>query len=303
MSFEPNRLLNFDNVSLLAELRRVAGLHRAGALTRAAFRTLSRVSPSAIVRRFGGWREALEAAGIGHLYAGRRISSKMRTRPARLMSDAEIVSEIKAVAAHLGDGSLTQEALNDHSKLLNAKVVMSRFGSWAAALRAAGLTISPLGRRYSEDQYFENLLVVWTHLGRQPLMREMDSRPSLIPGGAYEVHWKGWRRALRAFLDRVNSAADPAVSIAHDDPIQIENCIPRGEHRVSRRPLSLAVRYRVLCRDGFRCVTCGRSPAVTLGVELEVDHIVPVSVGGADDVSNLRTLCRECNAGKSNRHP
>ena len=92
MSFEPNRLLNFDDLSFLAELRRVAGLHRDGALTRAGFRTLSRVSPSAIVRRFGDWREALEAAGIGHLYAGRRVSSKMRTRPARLMSDAEIVA-------------------------------------------------------------------------------------------------------------------------------------------------------------------------------------------------------------------
>ena len=34
------------------------------------------------------------------------------------------------------------------------------------------------------------------------------------------------------------------------------------------------------------------------GVKLEVDHIVPVSAGGTDEMSNLRVLCCECNRGK-----
>lgn len=34
---------------------------------------------------------------------------------------------------------------------------------------------------------------------------------------------------------------------------------------------------------------------------LEVDHIVPRSNGGGDDLANLQLLCRPCNATKGNR--
>jgi len=44
---------------------------------------------------------------------------------------------------------------------------------------------------------------------------------------------------------------------------------------------------------------CGRGPQD--GIRLEVDHITPVAAGGTDDLDNLRTLCRECNEGKSDR--
>jgi hypothetical protein len=36
-------------------------------------------------------------------------------------------------------------------------------------------------------------------------------------------------------------------------------------------------------------------------VLLVVDHILPVSAGGPDDLENLTTACSDCNAGKSNR--
>lgn len=32
-----------------------------------------------------------------------------------------------------------------------------------------------------------------------------------------------------------------------------------------------------------------------------VDHIVPISVGGTDDPSNLQPACRECNSAKASR--
>ena len=57
-------------------------------------------------------------------------------------------------------------------------------------------------------------------------------------------------------------------------------------------------RFEVFKRDKFTCQYCGRSaPDVTL----EVDHIQPRSKGGSDDLLNLVTSCRDCNAGKSNR--
>jgi len=58
--------------------------------------------------------------------------------------------------------------------------------------------------------------------------------------------------------------------------------------------------FAVLARDKWKCLSCGRS-AREDGVLLEVDHIIPRSKGGSDDMSNLQTLCKKCNIGKSNR--
>jgi 5-methylcytosine-specific restriction endonuclease McrA len=69
--------------------------------------------------------------------------------------------------------------------------------------------------------------------------------------------------------------------------------------RTGRDP-SLRLRFRVLLRDRFTCCACGASPALSHGVELQVDHIVAWSSGGETIESNLRTLCARCNLGKSN---
>ena len=57
--------------------------------------------------------------------------------------------------------------------------------------------------------------------------------------------------------------------------------------------ITKAVRFDVFKRDRFTCQYCGRS-----GVELEIDHIVPLARGGTDDVKNLITACKDCNRGK-----
>jgi hypothetical protein len=58
--------------------------------------------------------------------------------------------------------------------------------------------------------------------------------------------------------------------------------------------------WAVLARDHWTCCSCGRSTRED-GVLLEVDHILPRSRGGTDELSNLQTLCKKCNIGKSNR--
>jgi len=66
-----------------------------------------------------------------------------------------------------------------------------------------------------------------------------------------------------------------------------------------RRHLNKHLRIQIIIRDGSKCRICGRS-----GDEapLEVDHIVPFSEGGTDELANLATLCRDCNLGKSDYH-
>lgn len=62
-----------------------------------------------------------------------------------------------------------------------------------------------------------------------------------------------------------------------------------------RSELTLKLRYKILKRDNFMCVVCGRRPP---DVDLCIDHIKPVSKGGNNAESNLRTLCTDCNLGK-----
>jgi len=65
-------------------------------------------------------------------------------------------------------------------------------------------------------------------------------------------------------------------------------------------PVPSTVRFDVLKRDR-KCVLCGATPEIDSDVRLHVDHIVPRSKGGSNEMSNLQVLCSECNLGKSNR--
>jgi ATP adenylyltransferase len=66
----------------------------------------------------------------------------------------------------------------------------------------------------------------------------------------------------------------------------------------SRRPIKGSVRYEVLKRANFRCELCGVEAS---NRAIEVDHIVPKSLGGKDDLGNYQALCYKCNTGKNNR--
>jgi hypothetical protein len=64
---------------------------------------------------------------------------------------------------------------------------------------------------------------------------------------------------------------------------------------VSRR-----LRFEVLKRDNYTCRYCG---AKAPDVALEVDHVIPTTLGGADDPTNLVTACEPCNSGKASVAP
>jgi len=74
--------------------------------------------------------------------------------------------------------------------------------------------------------------------------------------------------------------------------ISLEKGVGRGE----RKAINEKMRYQVFSKDNFRCRACGRS--ADDDVKLTVDHIQPVDWGGTNDMSNLITLCEECNRGK-----
>lgn len=59
--------------------------------------------------------------------------------------------------------------------------------------------------------------------------------------------------------------------------------------------VSNELRFKILCRDNFTCQYCGRKSP---DVELEIDHIYPISKGGKAKEDNLVTSCTSCNSGK-----
>ena len=67
---------------------------------------------------------------------------------------------------------------------------------------------------------------------------------------------------------------------------------PTYEDRLARKRIPGPLRAEVLLRDGARCRRC------RMTLNLEVDHIVPVSKGGRTEEHNLQTLCRRCNRRK-----
>lgn len=75
----------------------------------------------------------------------------------------------------------------------------------------------------------------------------------------------------------------------------------RPAHQIERSKLTKKLRYEIFERDHYKCVICGRSAED--GVILHVDHIIPVSKGGLTVPENLRTLCADCNLGKSDTLP
>jgi len=294
VKFELRSLVEYTDDALLAEIRRVAALVSNAALTQKTFDGLSRVRSGTVSGRFGSWRLALECAGLADRYSGRRVSQKMRLRPSRAMSNEELLARLVALAHQLDRDELTQDDVRQNTSF-SERVLQRRFGSWRRALELAGLRISNFGRRYTDDECFENLLRVWTHYGRQPKYEEIEQPPSTVGPTAYEKRFGSWRKTLAAFVERVNSVTDtaPPSEPSNDRPLK-----PTTTPRREKVPLRL--RLKVLQRDRFRCVLCGDSPAGNPVCRLQVDHIVPVSKNGKTVMDNLRSLCGSCNIGRSN---
>jgi hypothetical protein len=64
-----------------------------------------------------------------------------------------------------------------------------------------------------------------------------------------------------------------------------------------REPIPKEIQREVWRRDNGKCVVCGNQE------NLEFDHIIAVTRGGATSVRNLQLLCQTCNRKKSAKEP
>lgn len=291
---QPNNR-NASDDDLLSDLKKVANELHKEAITRNEYGNHGRFSEGTLRKRLGGWLKALERAGL--------------KKTKYFWTNEQMIEELKSVAALLGKNYLTKEDFRTKSKISNTGTIERRFGCWAKALKKAGLDVSPMGHRYTEEEYFNNMLDVWTYYGRQPACGEMSKLPSKIGHHSYARRFGTWRKALETFVARMNEDELMMKEDVQDKSNGSADMVALKERSLEKtilpedkRGISLGLRYKVLVRDGFKCVKCGESPATNHNCRLHVDHKVPFSKGGKTTPDNLQTLCEKCNLGKGNRH-
>ncbi len=297
---------NATDKDIFDEIHRVDRIVNKAFLSSRDFDKHSKIHSSTLRRRFRtSWRCVLEKAGLGQKYSGpSSISEKVRQKSSRYLTNEQILNELRRIANLVGRKQITTQDLHTHSQIIGPKILTSRFGSWRAGVEQAGLEVSNFGLRWTDDEYFENLLNVWTHHGRQPTYREMNLPPSEITNQGYRHHFGGWRRALEAFATKMNRVETPGTeeTLQKDEPQIRENIKRHSVSMEDTRTIPSGLRYKVLSRDRFMCVRCGDNPPANSTCRLHIDHITPFSKGGKTALDNLQTLCMNCNLGKGNRH-
>lgn len=283
---EPDNRGASDQV-LLDDLRRVATMFERRSVPRDEYGKNGRFHPKTLVNRFGSWNDALLRAGLEVV------------KPNNLTKD-ECLDDLRRVAQELGKKSLSIEEYRHFGRFTEGPF-RRLFGDWISALCAAGLgPANGFRKANSNDELYQNLEAVWRALGRQPKQSDMRMPLSKVGHDAYCRRFGSWRKALEAFVAYANTDSIETPCAEQKDILALTAPSPAlDKAQRTTRNISWRLRFLVMRRDGFRCQQCGKSPAVTPGVVLVIDHIHPWSKGGESVYSNLRTLCEACNGGKS----
>lgn len=218
-------------------------------------------------------------------------------------SNEDLLEDLRRCASQAGVDTISSRTYQLTGRF-HERTFAKRFGSWSHALQLAGLRPSR-ARKASEipdNELFENIRTVWMTLGRQPRFRELRHPTSRYSAKVYRNRFGTLSEALRLFIEWAESDETGAIVTSGDSVPSAKGATQpvQAAPRRTRRDVTERQRFRVLLRDGFRCLSCGSSPLREPGVELHVDHIVPWSDGGETTDSNLQTKCSKCNLGKGN---
>ncbi|QLH81254.1 homing endonuclease associated repeat-containing protein [Halosimplex pelagicum] len=136
--------------------------------------------------RFGSWNEAIEAAGL-----------EPTDEPSQI-PDSDLLAEINRLADDLGDPPTFQEM--DEQGEYAARVYVSHFGSWNAAIEAAGFEPTQRGSSLSESELLFELQRLADELEKQPSAREMDA-DGKFGSATYQRQFGSWSAALEAAFE------------------------------------------------------------------------------------------------------
>lgn len=212
-----------------------------------------------------------------------------------------VINELRRVAALYNGAYFKKRDFDVNSLTCKSSKVLSIFGSWSIALASIGVDSAPIRElrkdRFEDAELLSELNRITIALGHRPSKSEWEAIDAKFSYTTIKERFHGW---LNACLKSEELFADNRV--VNNDNVNSNSfkTVVRAKAKENNRNIPLKVRLKVLQRDSYKCVLCGRSPASDSSVELHLDHIIPFSHGGKSEFNNLRTLCRECNIGRGN---
>lgn len=132
------------------------------------------------------------------------------------------------------------------------------------------------------------------------VIKDGDVFAHFVPGKDAEQKRRGEFERIRLEAEKKAIAKNLKEKQRRRDLEKIveQELIDSGElfgDQPKRPPIPREVVDAVYKRDGGRCVYCGSTE------NLQLDHIIPFSKGGATTIENLQLLCQKCNLDKSNK--
>lgn len=283
---------------LLTDVRRVSELVGDRYMSYKLYKSKGKYSEKTFRIRFGSWLNVLTKLGLRNV----RTNEEMKR-----ITDETLLDDLKRVSELIGREVVTSRDYTNHGGYAYPTIT-ERFGSWSNFITRAGLGQTAYIAKISDQELFGEIERLWISLGKQPTTTEMKKGISKYSLDTFTRRFGGWRNALAAFIEFVNSTGCelPKTELMDTQPLQIvedENKLESPSQAFLKRTsrnINLKMRFRVFQRDNFSCRACGASPAKNTDVELHIDHIFPWSRGGETEIDNLQTLCSKCNLGKSN---
>jgi hypothetical protein len=130
--FQITWLEDYSDQALIDEIKRVASLVPDRRLDIETFNSLSKVSSSAIGRRFGTWTEAARKAGLPNALPDYSTDS--------------ILDDLRRIAGCHPDAPFTNDFYATHGGRYSRSIFKTRFGGWREALVSAGIEARYSGR-------------------------------------------------------------------------------------------------------------------------------------------------------------
>ncbi len=141
-------------------------------------------------------------------------------------SDESLLNELRRVAEKIGKDTLSQREYKQHART-GVNTIVSRFGSWNAALKKAGFSVK-MQRNISDEELFAEIGNLWDRLGRQPTRDEMN-RLGKFSEGPYRRKFGSWQKAVEAFVQWKNaSKEDGNIDLKGVSPAILHSSPPRS---------------------------------------------------------------------------
>ena len=277
---------NTSEQELLEDLIRVSKELGRNQISTSEYNKLGKFTSVTYKNRFGSFILALEKARLSPLNNWN-------------VSKEELINDLYLVIKETSNNKISKDEYVKKGKY-SFEPFKRHFGTWSNAINEVGLT--PRNYNVSYEDCFKNIEIIWVKLGRQPRYSEMKKPFSKYSGNLYVNKFGTWTKALGAFVENINSLVETENFIDVETNLESENKgkIIHTQRHKTKREIGWRLRFLVLRRDNFKCVSCGKSPATSEKTELHVDHIKSWDKFGETVIENLQSLCKECNIGKSN---